>query len=902
MILNNQTKISKKRAVARLFYFFLCFSIMGIHQSNAQDRITLKGQITNATNEAPVSDANIIILNVNNGTSSDINGNYTLGGIKNGDIIEVSKLGFKTVTYEIKSPRKNQKWDLTMSEDILSLSEVVVTNFGGSSKQNAKLQSSVAITTINNKEIDERVPRNNADVLKAIPGFWVESAGGDGPASVWVRGFPQSGGYAFLGILEDGLPVFQTGYNSLPSPDQFYKIDESLLKIEAIRGGSAPIISQGATGGVINHITKTGSQIFKGVLKATYNPLTNLKRTDINLGGPISKSMTYNVGGFYRNETGIYDYDYTANRGGQFRGNIEKKFNKFKIKVSTKFLDDNVNWNLTAPYKFNKNGDVGEVQGFDLRKDGTGTNNIDTVYEYALPLGDPNNPEKKDLKDGFDTKLLSFGLEMNWDIAKNWVLRNKTRYDDITHNNNSDAITRIDPLDPSGTYTYSDGTPITNNATLNGNGLEARTFIFSVDNDYEQLINRLELSNSNKKNSFTFGTELYNYKIKTSQYSVVYRKEVTNAPRRLIKTDDPLHPFFPNGILSSAFLTPENFNDADGTENTLSFYVDNKWNISDKVRLDIGARLDQKSVSGKNSVKDGQSIVFTGAPGFFKTGAFTEFEDDRSSLATTLGLNFKVNNNGAFFSRTAFAGSSIKIGDYVTDIADIQTLKDTKSNRVFQTELGYKYRGDKTGLFASLIYATVEDAISPIVVPTVNGLLLFQSVFQSTRTVSAELEAQYKPSDKLLFKLIGTIQDSEYTDLTFVPPVGALAPEPSYDWSGNKAERTPNLALDLYTRYTIKKLILSGDVRYYGDRWSTPANNVKLKGYTEVNFGLKYIFNNRLDLSMQAANLFDTLALVEGDSRGDQFVDPDTANGQIRLGKRNLPRTVFFKLTYNFGL
>jgi len=894
MTFTNKIKFVKANSSISLFCSMLCFIFMGIQQSFAQERITLEGKITNAINKVPISDAAIVIRNVNNGTASDAKGNYSLGGIKAGDVIEVSKLGFKTVIYTVTSKRKNQKWDVVLTDDLLSLSEVVVTSFGGTLNLKEKIESSVAITTINSKEIDERLPRNNSDLLKAIPGFWVESAGGDGPGSVWVRGFPQAGGYAFLGIMEDGLPVFQTGYYNIPSPDLFYKIDETLNKVEAIRGGSSPIIMQGAVGAVVNHISKTGGKLFKGSTKLSYNPLQGLGRIDLNLGGPMSKSTTYNLGGFYRDETGLYDYGYSTNRGGQIKANIEQKFNKVRIKYSGKYINDHVNWNLPTPYMFNKNGDVDEIEGFNIKSAGIGTNVSDTEYAYTLPSG---RAIEGDLKDGFYTNLISGGLELDFTLGKNWSLVNKFRYDDIEHDNNSDVITDIQPLDPTVNYTYTDGTPINDPGTLNGNGLQAINFILKTDNKYQQLINRMELSNTTQKNTFTFGTEYYHYTLQNDAVSSINSKEITNSPRVIV---DPNNPFGAHTPLS--FFDDSGQNQAQGIEETISLYIDDQLKASDKLSLNVGLRYDYKTVDGYSATQTPQIITPAGQPLAFVITGKQEFEDSRSSYAATLGLNFKINNNSSLFARSTLANNSLKIGDYTSTLSELDELKAAKNSDIFQSELGFKYRGDKTALFSSIIYATVGDAISPIALPSAQGALLFQNIFQSTRTISAEVEAQYRPNNKWLFKLINTLQDAEYSKLNFVANPGTIIAGQEFDWSGNKAEHVPSIASDLYVAYTIKKLSLSADVRYYGDRWSTPANNIKLKGYAEFNAGLNYIFNPRLNLRIQGANLFNTVALIEGNTRGDQFITADAIDGRPAIGKRILPRALFFKLIYNFGI
>jgi len=60
------------------------------------------------------------------------------------------------------------------------------------------------------------------------------------------------------------------GYGTLISPDQFFKADVTLKRIEVICGGTGPIVMQGAVCAVIKNIAKTGSDTFEVLAKTTY--------------------------------------------------------------------------------------------------------------------------------------------------------------------------------------------------------------------------------------------------------------------------------------------------------------------------------------------------------------------------------------------------------------------------------------------------------------------------------------------------------------------------------------------------------------------------------------------------------------------------------------------------------
>ena len=75
----------------------------------------------------PVAGASVVVKGTTNGTITDMNGNFTLEGVKNGDVIQVSFIGYSTieVTYSGQSLGV-----IKLAEDTQKLDEVVVTALG----------------------------------------------------------------------------------------------------------------------------------------------------------------------------------------------------------------------------------------------------------------------------------------------------------------------------------------------------------------------------------------------------------------------------------------------------------------------------------------------------------------------------------------------------------------------------------------------------------------------------------------------------------------------------------------------------------------------------------------------------------------------------------------------------
>ena len=102
------------------------------------------GKVTGVVEDefGPVAGASVVVKGTTNGNITDMDGNFTLEGVKKGDIIQISFVGF--TTQEIKytgQPSINVK----LAEDSQALEEVVVTGYGGIQKAKTLTASAVTV-------------------------------------------------------------------------------------------------------------------------------------------------------------------------------------------------------------------------------------------------------------------------------------------------------------------------------------------------------------------------------------------------------------------------------------------------------------------------------------------------------------------------------------------------------------------------------------------------------------------------------------------------------------------------------------------------------------------------------------------------------------------------------------
>jgi len=167
------------------------------------------------------------------------------------------------------------------SEEGLELEEIIVTGVFNAS---TKLESSVSISSIEPETVRNSGARSVAEVFQSLPGIRSESSSGGGNANIKIRGLPLSaGGSKYLQLHEDGMPIQEFGDIIFGNTDNYLRYDNTVGKVESIRGGSASTVASNSPGGVINFISKTGEEK-GGSVQVGAGLDYNLFRVDLEYG------------------------------------------------------------------------------------------------------------------------------------------------------------------------------------------------------------------------------------------------------------------------------------------------------------------------------------------------------------------------------------------------------------------------------------------------------------------------------------------------------------------------------------------------------------------------------------------------------------------------------------------
>ncbi|WP_299666067.1 SusC/RagA family TonB-linked outer membrane protein [uncultured Polaribacter sp.] len=261
--------MKKKISISTVLGLFLTFNFYA-------QQITVKGKVSDSSGE--LLGVNVQVKGSTKGTSTDLNGFYTLKAL-NGDVLIFSYLGYKTKEVVVNT----SLIDVVLEEDAGLLDEVVVTSFG---IKRQKKSLGYAAQALKSEELLEGNQNNIINTLQGkVSGVTVTSSGGaPGTSSViMIRGGTSITGNNQPLIIVDGLPID----NSTGSSGEVASINrasdlhpEDIESITVLKGPAAAALYgiQAAEGAVII-TTKRGKEGVSKVFLSTSFSVDNVMGT-----------------------------------------------------------------------------------------------------------------------------------------------------------------------------------------------------------------------------------------------------------------------------------------------------------------------------------------------------------------------------------------------------------------------------------------------------------------------------------------------------------------------------------------------------------------------------------------------------------------------------------------------
>lgn len=703
--------------------------------------------------------------------------------------------------------------------DGLKLDSVVVT---GTSTRLTKMKQSVSVSTMEADQIERSGATSAAELLRSIPGVRSESSGGEGNANITVRGVPISaGGARYVQIQEDGLPVLLFGDVSFGTADQFVRADYNIDRLEVVRGGSASTLASNSPGGLINFISKTGSEAGGAVGLSFAHPREY--RLDADYGGSIGPKTTFHIGGFGRVGEGGRPIDYDAAKGGQLRANVTQQFDTGYVRLNFKALDDRTPTFLPVPVTVT-NGTINRISGIDPR----------TAYFINSGLSSDTGLNKdgglttSNPHDGLRVKSTALGGEASFELGGGWHIDEKIR-----KTFNSGRFIGLFPsnnINPSGpTNTFAGvlfNTSLDNFDNLFNEVKVSKAFDFGASGKATVVAG---LFNGSQNIAETWFWNTYNL---TLQGEGAQPVNAVGAP-----TTAPVG----SGFTTFGGCCVRNF-DVKYTQTSPFLAV--TYEVGG-LNLDASVRHDGQKASGY--ARSGSAATGTWNP---TTRQNVDYSVSHTSYS--VGANYALSRDLSLFVRgsdgVSFSADRLLYGNPLDGSVPIAV------NTVKQIEGGAKWRNGPLSVFVTLFNARTNESNYEVTSQTFTS--------NRYRANGLEVEAAYRAG---AFHISGggTYTDAKITDSNDATTIG------------NKPRRQADFVFQVTPGYSVGDFDVGASIVSTTKSYGDDANTITLRGFTVVNPYVSYQVTPRLSVALSANNVFNAIGYteIEGDGHAARSIN-----------------------------
>jgi len=838
---------------------------------------------------------------------------------------------------DAQAPTEAQGASAAAAGQDTNLETIVVT---GSTSKRTLLDASVDVTPVTAAEIEQKAPRNTADVLQLIPGVFVESTAGPVSNNYSVRGLP-GGGQTFITLVEDGMPVLYGGGGA----DEYFQNDITIDRVEALQGGTSGILTPNGAGMSVNFISRPMNfEQAEGVGRltgATYGEA----RADLFYTAPIKMfgdGWAYSVGGYADSNKGTRSSPFTYQTY-HFKGAIEKKFaDDGYIKVTYKRWDEHDPYYADMPYRY-VNGQITGIPGLN-----TQTSNVTGPGFASIGVPDScftgNCVRNFSSSNGIHATGNQYRIDVNVPINDQWSAFARARYLQSnwdfngvfpgSGSGNAGLASAVDYLTPGGTVSPISGLLTSGLAAfpgatqfgirnlsngqliaasnvaalnaLNGNGLMQQTVLNQqylatrdLGTDFGAKWN---LSGNGWSNSLTVGGMYYRVRQYNDQSAVatlingvsngssIYDIEALNPAGNVVGT------LTNNGLINygdwGAGIWSNTLNSWSEYVSDEAAFLDNKLHIDGAVRReDVNNVLMTGNTAAVNLPVPAGTTGLARDVGSSFDGTYTRTQATWMPTSYTIGANYALTNNFSVYVRYE-NGNETNGGNNLS-----------APPRIGLSEAGLRFGGYGVLAVVTYFHTTFNkqnyayiDPANPAVNgsfqadSTTNGVdvdATYRPTFDPIRDFSINVKAMYQ-QPKFSNVFLGQLVNGQ----TVNSAAASL-------YNGNVPGRTPQTLYSIQPTYDLPNRLGAVYLRYEytGKIFADAGDGLALPGYGVLSVGANVNLAENLNLNANVYNVTNELGLTEGNPR--QGVTQSVVNGYF-YGRGIVGPNALVSLTYKF--
>ena len=763
---------------------------------------------------------------------------------------------------DARSDRAKDEKDLTQSQ------QVVVT--GNARREGIlKKEAGYSITTADAEQIKDAAPTDTADLLKIVPGVFVETTGGQAGANIRVRGFPEAGDSPYATIQMNGSPIYAAPSLSFIEGSSLFRIDDTIDRVEVLRGGTSPIYGSGQPGVSVNFVQRKGTDAPEGDMRLTAGDkgTGGLRRVDGYYSGKLADKWYMTVGGYYQSSNGQRNTEFPSDRGGQLSANLTHKLDGGgELEIYARTMSTSAAWYTDVPVTFSADGkSVSPYLGVNPR---TFTyydseTRFATVETSPNPGGQPGTTTI-DFSKGRGPTLTNLGIVLDQKIG-DWAFNSKTGY--TSGDAPSDGLVNGGTPQTLSSYIAAKatangavggtGTYVSSGAAADPNQMVMEVGAWEVRKKLQSFTEEAHVSKEIfKANTLTLGAYFADYS--ATDFWILGNTELMTYENRPRLVDVALgngDKVSKNGLTSEAgFIDSSSWNG----RNT-ALYIADEWKPLDALRLDVGLRREHQSLTGTQAKTttgdlDGDATTLYDNAGSYISGGSTTYAEHATKTSWTLGANYDFSKQYSAFVR-ANSGVHLPMFDDVRSNTGGCTngVNCAEVEKITQFELGFNAVTSLYTAYLSLYTNKLKNSQSQAF--SVTGVSTsFPSSSQST---GLEFETTVRPVSNFDITFSGDIARAKYVD--------------SGPLTGKKVARMPGSEFRLTPSYRIPTDL--GTFRVFGTytriahRYSDAPNTQFLPGYGTLDLGAAASLADGLDLRLSITNVTNTLGLTEGNPR-----------------------------------
>lgn len=733
----------------------------------------------------------------------------------------------------------------------------------------------------------------------------LNAASANGPREIQI-GLPS----ADVNVLENGIPVtYATNPHSVNS---LWRADASLSHVGLLKI-SETAITTGNIGYAVNSFTQLGEKGFHGTLNYKTNHF-GMQEVSLNLNGSLAKDWFYS-GSIYQDfDPGTFKIKSTPfqDRTQIYKFALTKKYNDNRGELTAIYHYSNSHpvYNYatqSAPFVYVGDGSVREFGDFAL---GT-TSYLPVDNEMVYRDMRTGELKKTNLYDASQNRGSEFTLMNNytWDNGLNW--KTVMKYDHSLGSLVYQTPMSLDQNEAGINYLYEavDGSmqPYTGEYVQSRMSCLNRGFI-------DSFMFTTELSRKVNNSTWRLGLNEWYYDVDYTSSTTMYDQSVPmdgSYPVRLYNADYAT--YSGRTYAGSGCYYDFNKNASEyykGHENKLALYFTHDWDITDKLNLYYGARLEYQALRGENAAVTNANGEYVGRFANYYLGATapdgtkiapTSMSYDWLNYALTAAVTYKLTKEFGFTGDFTYITQHPKIENFAP-----ATLPNTDKISVPLGRVGIYYNNEwlsLTSLF-SYISKTNNNSTLNLQHKTAAGQteIMAAPLNYDIKTLGWTTDVVARPFKGFDLHFLFTYQKPTYkkyeTSVTFSDGyVGSI------NATGNIVAEIPEVIVEIDPSYMITKdLKIWTSFRYFSKTYANINDAYYFNGRWETFGGLNWQVNKKLALGCTVVNFLNQTG-AKGSIAGAELIEKEDAGqyaGHVMAGSYIRPFTVEFSASLKF--